>query len=813
MRQELSKNRSVVLIVDDSEMNRTILIELLKDEYDTLEAENGVEAISLLRQYGEQIDLVLLDIMMPKMDGFGVLTIMNKYHWTDSTPVIMISSESSSSYIERAYDLGATDYITRPYESYIIRRRISNALMLYAKQKRLLHIVEEQVYAKEKDSNMMINVLGHIVEFRNGESGLHVHHIQMMTKLLLQCLMKKTDSYSITEQDVLTISTASALHDIGKICIDDKILNKPGRLTAEEFEIMKTHSMIGANMLKDFPIYQEKTLMSVAYEICRWHHERYDGNGYPDGLKGEAIPISAQVVSVADVYDALTSERCYKKAFSHEEAMHMILDGQCGAFNPILLECLQEVQDHIQEIIGVESMGKPDELLLSKVTEELLENNNAPITTEREGSQSKLLEIERTKRQFFTKGIEEIQFEYDINFHTLMFSPIGADILGVEEMIVHPDESNLLFLGKENLAIFKEHIQQTTPDKPEITMQLLLNIKGAMRWYEVLTHILWSDDEIPKRIGILGRLFDVHETPIPPIKRKNHILQETASGISDLLNQLRKVFDSVRLIDVEHNQVLDDLKQETQKDNNCDGQKCYFVWGRNTCCKECVAREAYARKDQMCRLEFVGDDIYAVVAKYIELDEQPNVIEMIYKVRDKRVFGSLGKTKFIKSIMNYNDKFYRDVLTGAYNRRYYEEYAKELQNIEAVAMIDCDNFKTINDKYGHAAGDVVLYHVSRLIKSYIRSTDMLIRYGGDEFVLLMQNIPKNIFQRKMQELVEMIRDITIQEYPNIKLSVTIGGAYGVYPVDDAVRVADQFMYTGKTTKDVAVIDGEIDTKN
>lgn len=808
MKKELNNNRSIILIVDDSEMNRAMLIELLKDEYDTIEAENGVEAISILRQYGEQIDLVLLDIVMPKMDGFGVLTIMKKYHWTDSTPVIMISSEGSSSYIERAYDLGATDYITRPYESYIIHRRISNALMLYAKQKRLLHIVEEQVYAKEKDSNMMINVLGHIVEFRNGESGMHVHHIQMMTKLLLQRLMKKTNSYSITEKDVLMISTASALHDIGKICIDDKILNKPGRLTAEEFEVMKTHSMIGANMLKDLPVYQEKTLMSVAYEICRWHHERYDGNGYPDGLKGEEIPISAQVVSVADVYDALTSERCYKKAFSHEQAMKMILDGQCGAFNPLLLECLMEVEDRIQEFIGVDSMGKPDELLLSKVTEELLENNTNTVTMDRKGSQTQLLEVERAKRQFFTKGIEEIQFEYDMEFHTLMISPMGADILGVEEMIVHPDESKLLFCGKENLAIFKEHIQKTTPEDPETSLQLLLNIKGEMCWYEVLARTLWSNEKQPKRIGILGRMMDVHETKIPLIKRKNHILQETSSGVSELLNQLRKIFDSVRLIDVETNEIIDDINQESPKDICSESQKCYLVWGRNTKCKECVAREAYEKKDQMCRLEFVGDDIYAVVAKYIELNEHPNVIEMIYKVRDKMVFGSLGKTKFIKSIMNYNDKFYRDVLTGAYNRRYYEEYAKELQNIEAVAMIDCDNFKTINDKYGHAAGDVVLYHVSRLIKSYIRSTDMLIRYGGDEFVLLMQNIPKDIFKKKLKELVKMIHGITIQEYPNIHLSVTIGGAYDVYPVDDAVRVADQFMYTGKTTKNVAVLDGE-----
>ena len=338
------RKTTTILIVDDSELNRVMLAAMLGENYEILEASDGVEALSVIQKYETSIDLVLLDIVMPGMDGFEVLKVMNQKHWIDTIPVIMISAENDTSYMEKAYELGATDYIKRPYESYIIHRRITNTLMLYEKQKRLLNMVEEQIYEKEKNNSMMINILGHIVEFRNGESGPHVHHVQTMTRLLLQCLMKKTNSYNLTDEDVLIISTASALHDIGKIMIDEKILNKPGKLTKEEFEIMKTHSMLGASILKELPMYQKKTLVSVAYEICRWHHERYDGKGYPDGLKGEEIPISAQVVALADVYDALTSERCYKKAFSKEKAMEMILDGQCGAFNPLLLECLKQLR-------------------------------------------------------------------------------------------------------------------------------------------------------------------------------------------------------------------------------------------------------------------------------------------------------------------------------------------------------------------------------------------------------------------------------------------------------------------------------------
>lgn len=341
--------KETILIVDDSALNRMVLIEILgKENYTFLEAENGQQAVELLDCHPE-VDLLLLDITMPEIDGFGVLEIMNQYHWIEETPVIMISAEDAYSFIERAYDLGASDYITRPFDARVVCRRVSNTLMLYAKQKRLVQMVAEQVYEKEKVSNTMISILSHIVEFRNNESGLHVVHIRTITELLLRRLRKKTDRYPLTEADISLISTASALHDIGKINIPEQILNKPGRLTKEEFEIVKTHSAVGEHMLRQIPFNQNEPLVKIAREICRWHHERWDGRGYPDGLKGDEIPISAQVVSLADVYDALTSERCYKAAFDHETALNMIVNGECGAFNPQLLECLMDGADQIKQ--------------------------------------------------------------------------------------------------------------------------------------------------------------------------------------------------------------------------------------------------------------------------------------------------------------------------------------------------------------------------------------------------------------------------------------------------------------------------------
>lgn len=350
-----TQTKQDILIVDDSEMNRAILAEMLGRDYIIHEAENGEEALQILRQYGTAISLVLLDIPMPVMDGFGVLQHMAEEYWIKDIPVIMISSDDSAEAVKKAYEMGVSDYISRPFDAQVVYRRVSNTIKLYAKQHRLITMLSEQVREKDKNNSMMVSILSQIVEFRNGESGIHVVHIKQLTKMLLEQLQRKDTTYTVTSSDLLLIPLAAALHDIGKIGIDEKILNKPGKLTREEFEIMKTHTVIGADMLESLTLYQEEPLVRIAHDICRWHHERFDGKGYPDGLKKDDIPLSAQVVSLADVYDALVSERVYKKAFSHEKAIQMILNGECGTFNPVLLECLLDIQRQLKQMLIAES--------------------------------------------------------------------------------------------------------------------------------------------------------------------------------------------------------------------------------------------------------------------------------------------------------------------------------------------------------------------------------------------------------------------------------------------------------------------------
>ena len=286
---------------------------------------------------------------MPEMDGFEVLDVMNRNHWIEDTPVIIISSEGAKSYVRRAYELGASDYISRPFDTKTVYQRVMNTVKLYARQQRLINLVTNQIYEKKKNDQIMTEILSQIVDFRNGESGAHVMHVGVITGMLLERLFEITDRYCLEDGERELIIAAAPLHDIGKIGIDEKILNKPGKLTAEEFEKIKEHTLFGEQILNNLKEYQNERFIQITKQICRWHHERYDGNGYPDGLSGDDIPIAAQVVALADVYDALTSDRVYKKAVPHEKAMQMILSGECGVFNPILKECLIDIEAQIQK--------------------------------------------------------------------------------------------------------------------------------------------------------------------------------------------------------------------------------------------------------------------------------------------------------------------------------------------------------------------------------------------------------------------------------------------------------------------------------
>lgn len=786
-----------ILIVDDSEMNRDMLSDMLSDDYDIVEAADGEEALSILKERVYDIDLVLLDIIMPAVDGFGVLDVMKRYHWIDNTPVIMISSETSQSYIRKAFELGVTDYILRPFDSFIIHKRVSNTLMLYRKQKKLLSALEEQVYENEKNNSMMINVLAHIVEFRNGESGMHVHHIKQLTSILLQNLIEKTDKYHLTENDILLISTASSLHDIGKISIDDKILNKPGRLTAEEFEVIKTHSIIGAEMLQDLHNTHNYPLFDKAYEICRWHHERYDGKGYPDGLSGEEIPISAQVTSLADVYDALTSNRCYKKAFSHEKAMEMILDGQCGAFNPVLLQCLKDCEKQILAEFSDSIDTTQDDRLLIRATEELVENK---ISSDKIDFSAHLPIAARERWNFFSDGSGEIQFEYDAMLDVLRLTKYGAKVLGLQELTMHPRGLKQGYLGAQNIQTILDAMQsEASLEKPVVKIKKHISLNGPRRWYEIRIRTLWSNEENPKYTGILGRIIDINDSELAIVRPEYRISENDDAEIRQTISKLTQVFDVVRLVDITDNEIVRSGCKPGNEEmiNACRGDKCYAIWGKTQRCKNCVSSKAFEKRGQVSKLEFADDSIFQIISKYVEISEKPYVLEMIYKDNDGVLLGAYGKTDFMDNIVNYNRQLYHDALTGAYNRRYYEEQAKSMRYIDAVAMLDANNFKGINDHYGHAAGDCLLKAVCESIKACIRSSDILIRLGGDEFVLLMANIPEIVFYQKISEIKQKISEIKLPDYPDIKCAAAIGGVYGIQPIENALTKADRLMYLDK----------------
>ena len=490
--------RQKILIVDDSKFNRDILKEILGETYNYLEAENGNQAIQMI---GENIgiDLMLLDINMPQMNGFEVLKIMKRSQCIEETPVIMISSEESVDTMREAYEMGITDYITRPFDSVIVKKRVQNTLSLYANQNNLVNVVVDQIYEKEENNNIMIRILSSILGSRNSESREHILHIKTATEMMLRQLIKITDVYHLTEADIALITTASSLHDIGKIYIPEEILNKPGRLTDEEFKIMKTPSKLGADIIQDMHLPQEKPLVHTAWEICRWHHERWDGKGYPDGLKGEEIPISAQVVSIADVYDALTSERCYKKAFDHDTAIKMILDGQCGQFNPILLKCLKELSPRIFKIFSNETDDSKQYYEAQRLSNEILSEKSLP----RKNYSQHLIKVMQEKIDFFKKNSGRNSVDYNA--------------VSGQLTIINENQQTLYQRDDPKFDVFKEfevseedvqHIKgllaHTSVQDKEISVQIEAKLENNRQLYNLKLHTLWSPLKKDGYIGIIG---------------------------------------------------------------------------------------------------------------------------------------------------------------------------------------------------------------------------------------------------------------------------------------------------------------------
>ena len=783
-----------ILIADDSEMNRELLAAILEEEYDIIQVNDGVQAVDCLQRHAEEISLLLLDIVMPHMDGFEVLSYMNKEHWIDSIPVVIISSENSPIYIKRGYDLGATDFIEKPFDANMVLRRSANAILLGAKQRRMTSIVSNQIYEREKSSKLMINILSHIVEFRNGESGLHVLHIQTITEMLLrQLVQKENNRYALSKEQIRMITTASALHDIGKISIPDEILNKPGRLTAEEFAVIKGHSMAGANMLSELPLDQkEEPLVKTAYEICRWHHERYDGGGYPDGLKGEEIPVSAQVVALADVYDALTSERCYKDAYSHEKAIEMILAGQCGAFNPLMLECLLDISSSLKKKMGYKSKERYEQTDLSDIASRFHD-------FEMDSSEKivQQLEFERMRYNFLAEGSRNIVFTYTISPPLLTFNQAGCKRSGITEPSFSPLQSGVLkdLVEEQSLKRLIRKITQATRETPDVTSNLFLTDGKNPCHYRCKCRVIWTDGAEKGYTGVVGKLTDITDDYMVMENVREEglkVLEKDRSaefssfydrfkkcGFSTdgteawlLLQYLQISYDLVRYVDPITNKVIHIEKDGKMWESET---ACSDIWNCLEKCSNCISRLSMQTRKRMTKLEVAGDDPYQVVSMYVEIDGKPCCLEMASRIDGDFMPDGYSKDEILSSVRIHKEKVYIDPVTGVYNKRYYVEKLSKMDNAAALMFADIKNFKRINENFGHQAGDDVLRQVAGVLRDVAAGKGDVLRYSGDDFVTVFFKATEEELSEIQKEMCGRVEALRFPELPGVQLKLVTAG--------------------------------------
>lgn len=783
-----------ILIADDSEMNRELLAAILEEEYDIIQVNDGVQAVDCLQRQAEEISLLLLDIVMPHMDGFEVLSYMNKEHWIDAIPVVIISSENSPIYIKRGYDLGATDFIGKPFDANMVLRRSANAILLGAKQRRMTSIVSNQIYEREKSSKLMINILSHIVEFRNGESGLHVLHIQTITEMLLrQLVQKENNRYALSKEQIRMITTASALHDIGKISIPDEILNKPGRLTAEEFAVIKGHSMAGANMLSELPLDQkEEPLVKTAYEICRWHHERYDGGGYPDGLKGEEIPVSAQVVALADVYDALTSERCYKDAYSHEKAIEMILAGQCGAFNPLMLECLLDISSSLKKKMGYKSKERYEQTDLSDIASRFHD-------FEMDSSEKivQQLEFERMRYNFLAEGSRNIVFTYTISPPLLTFNQAGCKRSGITEPSFSPLQSGVLkdLVEEQSLKRLIRKITQATRETPDVVSNLLLTDGKNPCHYRCQCRVIWTDGAEKGYTGVVGKLTDITDDYMVMENVREEglkVLEKDRSaefssfydrfkkcGFSTdgteawlLLQYLQISYDLVRYVDPITNKVIHIEKDGKMWESET---ACSDIWNCLEKCSNCISRLSMQTGKRMTKLEVAGDDPYQVVSMYVEIDGKPCCLEMASRLDGDFMPDGYSRDEILSSVRIHKEKVYIDPVTGVYNKRYYVEKLSKMDNAAALMFADIKNFKRINENFGHQAGDDVLRQVAGVLRDVAAGKGDVLRYSGDDFVTVFFKVTEEELSEIQKEMCRRVEALRFPELPGVQLKLVTAG--------------------------------------
>lgn len=809
--------RKKLLIADDSEMNRAILANMLEQDFEIMEVSDGKEALAALQIYRKDLSALLLDIVMPEMDGFQVLEEMKQRQWLEDVPTVMISAETGSGYIDRAFELGAVDYINRPFSATVVRQRIINTILLHTRRQEMMDILTSRVYRQEKSSEVMLSILNFAVEYRNGEGGGHMSGVEYLTGLLLRRLMAVTAQYSLTPEDVNLICTASGLHDIGKLLVPEDILQKPGKLTDEEFAIIKTHTKLGAQILSELPMHRNEKLVKYAIEICWWHHERWNGEGYPDGLAGDHIPIAAQVVSLADAYDALTSKRSYKQAFSHEKAVEMIHNGECGSYNPLLLRCLDDVSDTAKQ--GMKDAGQTV-APLRRVVEELYKGQDLAAAR-----MTQQLEDAYAKQDFFTSLSDELWFDYTAQPSSLHLSRGLAEQTGLPAVMLEPLQSPTLqmYLGKELTEGLKRQLEGLTLEETRLDLTTKLRLRGRLRRCQLSVQITWSARKQRHCAALLGKVTDIEDRsqcieqlraeiqhaetpqtlsqPTLPISASNGVIRITHHQLSHLFHTYHPLFETVRLVDPGIcMQVTPGPDGPSVRENDY----CYAMWCKKQRCERCISQDAVRTRQIQNKVESIGKDMYYIIAVCIEVDGTPYSLECINPIRLDNGPGG-QEEHLLNQLLMRNRQVYMDSATQVFNRRYYDEQLRELSGEYAVAMIDVDNFKQVNDRFGHAAGDAALYRVAQTMRSLLRSSDALVRYGGDEFFLLFQSLPRAVLHQKLEVLCCAVRELALPEFPELHLTISVGGVHGQGRVRDLILQADTALYEAKIKKDCVVV--------
>lgn len=569
--------REKILVVDDAEINRAILDELFCREYDILEAENGLEAIKQIEAVNGELAALLLDIVMPEMDGFGVLKYLSEKQLIQQIPVFLITAETSSEIAMQGYEGGVVDVITKPIVSpALVRKRVNNAIELYRSRRNLSALVEKHVKTIREQSEQLkrtnvsiIDMLSSVIEFRSGESGQHVRRIRHATQILLTRMQKTVPQYRITDDEIDFISNAAAMHDIGKISVPDYVLNKPGRLTKEEFEQMKKHTVYGCGILEMIPFFKGEKIFSYSYDICRHHHERWDGRGYPDGLKGDEISIGAQVVSIADVYDALVSERVYKKAFPREKARDMIAGGECGCFNPLLVQEFLKIEPELYETMYKENEAvKDNDERIEWMRKAPIEENETKLSERT----IQLLEMERKKYQILSELSGELLFDFrrqtdavDLNERFVKLFGGSCQVLHAADYFRHCD-----LMKEEDKKLLLEDLSKMTRENSRYEGEFLMKTKsGRWEWFSLIFHGLWgtAEDECAGYIGKMTSIHDLKEEANQWKKRAMHDYltglfnrQALESRVHEMLTLPETESFTLFFIDVDNFKLVNDLK-------------------------------------------------------------------------------------------------------------------------------------------------------------------------------------------------------------------------------------------------------------